>query len=52
MSDSPQYTPVPPQAAQSGLSDNTAGALAYVHKESFGPDILEEIWAKRPTGQP
>jgi len=30
MSDSPQYTPVPPQAAQSGLSDNTAGALAYV----------------------
>jgi DNA-binding NarL/FixJ family response regulator len=30
----------------------TAGALAYVHKESFGPDILEEIWAKRPTDQP
>lgn len=30
MADSPQYTPVPPQAAQSGLTDNTAGALAYV----------------------
>ena len=30
MSDSPQYTPVPPHAAQSGLSDNAAGALAYV----------------------
>lgn len=36
MSDSPQYTPVPPQpsapqpTAQSGLSDNAAGALAYV----------------------
>ena len=30
MSDSPQYTPVPPQAAQSGLSDNAAGALAYI----------------------
>ena len=30
MSDSPQYTPVPPQAAQTGLSDNTAGALAYI----------------------
>jgi len=30
MSDSPQYPPVPPQAAQSGLNDNTAGALAYV----------------------
>jgi uncharacterized membrane protein len=37
VSDSPQYTPVPPQpsqtpqsAAPSGLTDNTAGALAYV----------------------
>ncbi len=33
MSDSPQYTPVPPQApqaTQSGLSDTAAGALAYV----------------------
>jgi uncharacterized membrane protein len=30
MSDSPQYTPVPPQTAQSGLSDTAAGALAYV----------------------
>ena len=27
---SPQYTPVPPQAAQSGLSDNAAGAIAYI----------------------
>jgi uncharacterized membrane protein len=37
VSDSPQYTPIPPQPqgapgapAQSGLSDNAAGALAYV----------------------
>lgn len=35
MSDSPQYTPVPPQSAQpqsaqGGLSDTAAGALAYV----------------------
>lgn len=30
MSDSQQYTPVPPQTAQSGLSDTAAGALAYV----------------------
>jgi uncharacterized membrane protein len=30
MSDSPQYPPVPPQAAQSGLSDTAAGALAYI----------------------
>lgn len=29
MSDSSQFTPAP-QAAQSGLSDNAAGALAYV----------------------
>ena len=37
MSDSPQYTPVPPQSAQAGLSDNTAGALAYV---TFIPAII------------
>jgi len=30
MSDSQQYTPVPPQTAQSGLSDNAAGGLAYI----------------------
>jgi uncharacterized membrane protein len=30
MSDSPQYTPVHPQTAQSGLSDNAAGAIAYI----------------------
>ena len=36
VSDAPQYTPVPPQppapqpTAQSGLTDNAAGALAYV----------------------
>jgi uncharacterized membrane protein len=36
VSDSPQYTPIPPQPqgtpapAQSGLSDSAAGALAYV----------------------
>jgi uncharacterized membrane protein len=30
MSDSPQYTPIPPQAAQGGLSDTAAGALAYI----------------------
>jgi uncharacterized membrane protein len=33
MSDSPQYTPVPPQApqaTQSGLSDTAAGAIAYI----------------------
>ena len=43
MSDSPQYTPVPPQPqgtpapAQSGLSDNAAGAIAYI---TFIPAII------------
>jgi uncharacterized membrane protein len=35
MSDTPQ--PIPPQAAQSGLTDNTAGALAYI---TFIPAII------------
>lgn len=26
----------------------TCGALAYVHKERFGPDILEQVWASAP----
>lgn len=30
MSNTPQYPSVPPQTAQSGLSDTAAGALAYV----------------------
>jgi uncharacterized membrane protein len=41
VSDSPQYTPIPPQPqgapVQSGLSDNAAGALAYV---TFIPAIV------------
>ena len=30
----------------------TCGALAYIHKESFGPDILEEIASERLAEQP
>lgn len=30
MSDSPHFPATPPQSAQSGLSENAAGALAYV----------------------
>jgi uncharacterized membrane protein len=30
MSNSPQYPPIPPQPATSGLSDTAAGALAYI----------------------
>ena len=29
----------------------SCGALAYVHKELFGPDVLEEAWAG-DTGSP
>ena len=28
----------------------TCGALAYVHKERFGPDILESTWAGARAG--
>lgn len=29
----------------------SCGALAYVHKERFGPDILESAWAKAAPGR-
>jgi two-component system, NarL family, invasion response regulator UvrY len=30
----------------------SCGAVAYIHKEEFGPKLLSELWAKRatPTG--
>jgi DNA-binding NarL/FixJ family response regulator len=28
----------------------TCGALGYVHKEHFGPDLLIERWAQKQTG--
>ncbi len=28
----------------------TSGAVAYVNKEDFGPDMLEQIWAEQATG--
>ena len=37
MSDPSQFVPTPPPPAQSGLSDNAAGALAYV---TFIPAII------------
>lgn len=37
MSNSPQYPPIPPQPATSGLSDTAAGALAYI---TFIPAII------------
>jgi len=28
----------------------TCGALGYVHKEEFGPDVLDRLWAQRDAG--
>lgn len=48
MSDSPQNPPVPPQAAQSGLSENAAGALAYVTVIPAIVFLLVEPYSKNP----
>jgi len=29
----------------------TSGALAYVNKEEFGPDVLERLWTGRADGR-
>ncbi len=29
----------------------TSGALAYVNKEEFGPDVLERLWVGRAAGK-
>ena len=28
----------------------TSGAVAYVNKEEFGPQILEDVWSRRDAG--
>jgi two-component system, NarL family, invasion response regulator UvrY len=28
----------------------SCGALGYVHKEQFGPDVLIDMWAQKQTG--
>lgn len=48
MSNSPQYPPVPPQTAQTGISDNTAGALAYVTVIPAIIFLLVEPYNKNP----
>ena len=30
---------------------STSGAVAYVNKEEFGPQVLEEVWAERDEGR-
>ncbi len=29
----------------------TSGAVAYVNKEDFGPQVLKDVWANRADGQ-
>jgi two-component system, NarL family, invasion response regulator UvrY len=29
---------------------STSGALAYLHKEHFDPDLIEELWGEREEG--
>jgi two-component system invasion response regulator UvrY len=29
---------------------STSGALAYLHKEHFDPDLIEELWDERAVG--
>lgn len=38
------------QAADLPADAATSGATAYVNKEDFGPDMLEQIWAEQATG--
>ena len=28
----------------------TSGAVAYVNKEDFGPQVLEDLWSRRDAG--
>jgi len=28
----------------------TSGAVAYVNKEEFGPQVLEDVWSRRSSG--
>jgi two-component system invasion response regulator UvrY len=35
------------QAADLPADAATSGAVAYVNKEEFGPQVLEDVWARR-----
>lgn len=48
MSDPSQFVPTPPPPAQSGLSDNAAGALAYVTVIPAIIFLLVEPYNKNP----
>lgn len=38
------------QAQDLPADATSSGALAYVHKEDFGPRVLEDVWAQRAGG--
>ena len=39
------------QAADLPADAATSGAVAYVNKEEFGPDVLHDVWAHRDGGR-
>ena len=39
------------QAADLPADAATSGAVAYVNKEEFGPQVLEELWTGRASAQ-
>ncbi len=39
------------QAADLPADAATSGAVACVNIEEFGPDVLEELWARRAAGR-
>ena len=38
------------QAADLPADAATSGAVAYVNKEDFGPQVLEDLWSRRDAG--
>ena len=38
------------QAADLPADAETSGAVAYVNKEEFGPQVLQEVWNQRDDG--
>jgi two-component system, NarL family, invasion response regulator UvrY len=38
------------QAADLPADAATSGAVAYVNKEEFGPQVLEDVWSRRDGG--
>lgn len=39
------------QAADLPADAATSGAVAYVNKEEFGPQLLQDVWGRRQGGQ-